>query len=89
MEAEGWVPNEMTYNGKVKVHSSVGDFDAALGTVQQMQEQGLTPDRSTWAVIMSRANLMERHDIVQQVVLSSMCSEAIIFFQVHHAMLCA
>lgn len=67
MESEGVVPNEMTYNGKVKVHSSVGDFDAALDTVQQMQAKGFTPDKSTWAVIMSMATLMERPDIVQQV----------------------
>ena len=71
MEAEGVEPNEMTYNGKVKVHSSVGDFAAALDTVQQMHAKGFTPGKSTWAVIMSMATVMERPDIVQQVALCS------------------
>lgn len=76
MEAEGVAPNEMTYNAKVKVHSSVGDFDAALDTVQQMHAKGFTPDKSTWAVIVSMATLMDRPDIVHQVALRSLCSDA-------------
>ena len=69
MEGQGLVPNEWTYNAKVKVHSSVGDFDAALDTVQQMQAKGVMPGRGTWDVIVSMAELMERSDIVHQVVL--------------------
>lgn len=67
METQGLVPNEWTYNAKVKVHSSVGNFDAALDTVQQMQARGVMPGKGTWDVIVSMAELMERHDIVQQV----------------------
>lgn len=77
MKEEGWVPNECTYNAKVKVHSSVGDFDAALDTVQQMQAQGFPPGKAAWAVIMPMAQAMGRHDIVQQVALSSLYSVAI------------
>lgn len=69
MESQGLVPNEWTYNAKVKVHSSVGDFKAALDTVQQMQANGVMPGRATWDVIVSMAELMDRSDIVQQVAL--------------------
>ena len=69
MEIQGLVPNEWTYNAKVKVHSSVGNFDAALDTVQQMQAHGVMPGKGTWDVIVSMAELMERPDIVQQVEL--------------------
>lgn len=69
LEGQGLVPNEWTYNAKVKVHSSVGDFDAALDTVQEMQANGVMPGRGTWDVIVSMAELMERSDIVQQVAL--------------------
>ena len=69
METQGLTPNEWTYNAKVKVHSSVGAFNAALDTVQQMQAHGVMPGKGTWDVIVSMAELMERPDIVQQVVL--------------------
>ena len=69
MESQGLVPNEWTYNAKVKVHSSVGDFNAALDTMQQMQANGVMPGRATWDVIVSMAELMDRSDIVQQVAL--------------------
>lgn len=69
MEGQDLVPNEWTYNAKVKVHSSVGNFDAALDTVQQMQAKGVMPGRGTWDVIVSMAELMERPDIVHQVAL--------------------
>ena len=69
MEYQGLVPNEWTYNAKVKVHSSVGDFDAALDTVQQMQSKGVMPGQGTWDVIVSMAELMERPDVLQQVAI--------------------
>ena len=67
MQYEGLQPNEWTYNATVKVHSSVGDFAAALDTVQQMHDDGFSPSQSTWDVILSMAHSMERNDIVQQV----------------------
>ena len=74
MEGQGLVPNEWTYNAKVKVLSSVGNFNAALDTVQQMQANGVMPGRGTWDVIVSMAELMERSDIVQQVALHNLHS---------------
>lgn len=76
METQRLVPNEWTYNAKVKVHSSVGNFGAALDTVKQMQAHGVMPGKGTWDVIVSMAELMERPDIVQQVGLHTLYSRA-------------
>lgn len=87
METQGLVPNEWTYNAKVKVHSSVGNFDAALDTVQQMQAHGVMPGKGTWDVIVSMAELMERPDIVQQVALHILYSRATSMY-LHSSTLC-
>ena len=69
MRDQGVEPNERIYNIRVEIHSSVGDFDAALDAVQQMQVDGLMPSQGTWDVILSAAQSMERHDVVEQVAI--------------------
>ena len=64
---QGIQPTPYTYSAKVKVESSVGDFNAALRTVQEMQAHGIKPDKSTWHVILSMAQQMSRADIIEQV----------------------
>lgn len=72
MHKQGIKPNEWTYTAKAKVESSVGAFDDALRTTQQMQANGITPSKGTWQVIVSMAEQMGRPDVVRQV--GSSCS---------------
>ena len=67
MTHQGIQPTPYTYSAKVKVESSVGDFDKALYTVQEMQAHGIKPDKSTWHVILSIAQQMSRADVIEQV----------------------
>lgn len=61
-------PNDWTYNARVRVHSGVEDFDAALDAMQQMQADGVMPSQGTWDVILSAAQSVGRHDVIEQVV---------------------
>lgn len=67
MQHQGIKPTEWTYTAKAKVESSVGAFDDALRTTQQMQAEGITPSKSTWQVILSMAQQMGRPDVIRQV----------------------
>ena len=67
MQNQGIKPTEWTYTAKAKVESSVGAFDDALRTTQQMQAEGITPRKSTWQVILSMAQQMGRPDVIRQV----------------------
>lgn len=67
MQNQGIKPTEWTYTAKAKVESSVGAFDDALRTTQQMQSEGITPSKSTWQVILSMAQQMGRPDVIRQV----------------------
>lgn len=66
MLQQGIQPTSFTYSAKVKVESSIGEFDEALHTIQEMQTQGIMPDKVTWHVILFMAKQMNRPDIVQQ-----------------------
>jgi hypothetical protein len=72
MHKQGIKPTEWTYTAKAKVESSVGAFDDALRTTQQMQANGITPSKGTWQVIVSMAEQMGRPDVIRQV--GSSCS---------------
>ena len=67
MLQQGIQPTHYTYNAKVKVESSVGDFDEALHTVQEMEAHGIKPYKVTWDSILLMAEQMNRSDVVQQV----------------------
>ena len=67
MSKQGIKPTRYTYNARAKVESSVGAFDDALRTTQQMQTEGVKPDKVTWQVILSKAEEMKRPDVIQQV----------------------
>jgi hypothetical protein len=67
MHKQGIKPTEWTYTAKAKVESSVGAFDDALRTTQQMQANGIMPSKGTWQVIVSMAEQMGRPDVVRQV----------------------
>ena len=67
MQNEGIQPTQWTYTAKAKVESSIGAFEDALRTTEQMRAAGLPPVQATWQIILSMAQQKGRDDVVRQV----------------------